>query len=193
MLPLAVTALLAGPLRLYAQLPADSGQHGFQAALGGRDGALAVSCAGCDDSRANAGAFLVRFGAAMDRKVVLGGEGDVWLHEEPAGQVSVTWVNLVAQVYPSPAGGLFVTSGLGFVGITADEDLGSLGTAHLEMMSPGLILGAGYDSAITSHIAFTPFVDFLQAFRGDAKVNGARTGVRLGATMVESGLSLSWR
>lgn len=67
------------------------------------------------------------------------------------------------------------------------------GSVKLETTNVGLVGEVGDDVHRAHGFSLTPYADFLFAAGADTKVNGASTGVNLGANLIHDALAASWR
>ena len=185
---LAVTALATATAA--AQGPGQSGFH-FAVALGG--GQMAITCGDCSRGRTNDYAMFVRAGGAVSPGVVLSGKATGWAHRDAGTSTRAGWLNLVAQIYPNPAGGFYLEGGVGLGRVSADVNRGVLGTARLAATGPGLEGGAGFDIHLSPAFSLTPYVSYLYQAKGRANINGTAIGEQLGANMIHFGFAASWR
>ncbi len=159
------------PSILSAQTPTRSG---FFVGFGGGPG----SFGGEDfEERSNSGTGFLRLGAALNDKILLGGEIEVWVKEEFGITVTNAGLNAVAYFYPDPMGGFYVKGGLGSAVI--EVDTGILGSASQNGV--GLTLGGGYDFGFGGSFALTPYAGVLFSKFEEGSSN-----------VISFGLSVNW-
>ena len=102
--------------------------------------------------------FALRLGGTVSPSVRLGGELFRWSADN--GPTTESTVGLLAnvQLYPSRRAGFYLKGGVGYGWSTVDFRDGSKATENGFMFNAG----AGYDFALTPHVALGPVVDFYQ-------------------------------
>jgi hypothetical protein len=103
--------------------------------------------------------FQLRLGGTPSRSVRLGGELFGWSADNGPNTERTVGLLLSGQFYPSLRDGLYLKGGLGMGWSTTDFNDGTGVTEN------GFIgnVGAGWDFALTPHVAVGPVIDFYQA------------------------------
>lgn len=167
---IALTLLWASPLLAqgYPQR-----REGFTAAFGLGMGSAGVTCDGCESDRETAPSVFLRLGGAYSPSLILGGEINAWTKSEDdadlGGEARVTMatINFVAQWYPAPARGFFVTGGLGLGTIRTEVDLEALpGTFSSRTTGLGYQVGTGWDFRVAPNISLTPYATLFGSAGG---------------------------
>ena len=168
------TSTVAFPSSAWAQ-----NREGGWFGVGGGFGTANVTCDDCGESdRESSGAGYLRGGGALNPRVLLGGEFNIWTKTfafEPGLDSTVNLYNFSGTVsfYPSVDRGFFVKGGAGVA--FADIDLKETGGSTITVdvgNGPGLIVGAGYDISLGRRVALTPAVNVWYGSLGDMKFQG---------------------
>jgi len=181
-------ALLLPLATIAAQTTNSEGHKGFHAAVGLGYGSAVATCNGCSSDRETNPAIMLRFGGAVNPGLVLSGEINGWSKEKNGATTTISWVNFVAQLYPTPTSGFYWKGGVGYAAATE-----TVAGAKAEAMGFGVVGGIGYDIAMGRSFSLTPYIDLLWMSKADAKFNGTSSGFDVGANLVHIGLSASWR
>lgn len=162
-----VAILLLGGVAAAQQTPRglvevanDSGRHGFWGALGIGAGGEAFDLRdgfGYSDELYRPTVSL-RLGGTPSRHLRLGGEILGWIDDQGRQTESITSFLFIAQLYPAPQTGLYLTGGLGLGRSEVDFDegfgVGDTGFAGL--------VGAGWEVRLGRRLYLNPAVDLLQ-------------------------------
>ena len=139
-----------------------SAQHpqtrkGFWVGFGFGWGSYGISCDGCSGlGREGSYTGNIRLGGTLSPHLLLGAEGIAWSKSENGGTVTAGNTSLAAFYYPKPAGGLFLSAG---VGLSRAEVSGSgVSAGHT---GPGFTAGAGYDLRIAANTSITPTLNWV--------------------------------
>jgi hypothetical protein len=183
----AVVLCLSLPIdALHAQSGDRSGAW-MNVGVGG--GSARVSCAVCRQARDIGPAGHVRFGGTVRPGVLIGGEVQVWTHQNGNDVRSLLGSALASvQLYPRPGSGFFLRGGLGYVRYTArdgDED----GPAAADL--PGLSVGAGYDLRLRGGLSLTNVITLLASSQGPFRRDGASIIDEVSVSMLQLGIGLT--
>src|SRR6266705_4909423 len=79
-----------------------------------------ISCSGCSGlGRESSFTGHIRLGGTVSPHLLLGAESIAWTKSEGGATVTAGNVSLAADYYPQPAGGLFLSAGVGFSRVEA--------------------------------------------------------------------------
>lgn len=154
--PAIVLALLVlGASVASAQRPQT--RKGFWINFGFGWGSYGISCSGCSGlGREGSYTGTLVMGGTLNPHLLLGGETIAWTKSEGGGTVTAGNVSLAAHYYPQPAGGLFLSAGVGFS--RAEVSGGGSSTGET---GPGFTVGAGYDLRVGTNVSITPVGNFV--------------------------------
>jgi hypothetical protein len=82
-------------------------------------------------------------------------ESIAWTKSEAGTTITAGNVSLAADYYPQPAGGLFLSAGLGFSRGEASSGGSSAGNT-----GPGFTIGGGYDVRVGANTSITPVANW---------------------------------
>ena len=152
-----VSALLAlGVSAASAQHPQT--RKGFWIGFGFGYGSYGISCSGCSGlGRESSFTGHIRLGGTVSPKLLLGMESIAWTKSEGGATVTAGNVSLAADYYPQPAGGLFLSAGVGFSRV----ETSSSGSPSNGSTGPGFTFGAGYDVRVSANTSVTPIANFV--------------------------------
>ena len=154
------TAIVLALLALGASVA--SAQHpqtrkGFWIGFGVGYGSYGISCNGCSGlGRESSFTGHVRLGGTIGPKLLLGAETIAWTKSEGGATITAGNVSLAADYYPQPAGGLFLSAGVGFSRAEVSGGGASAGNT-----GPGFTFGAGYDLRVSPNTSVTPIANFV--------------------------------
>jgi hypothetical protein len=177
-LPLAAL-LCAG--RAAAQSP-DSGTW---FGLGAGGGWTRVSCAICSTDRDLGPAGHLRIGTAIRPGLLVGA---AWTHrddEEEEIRETVATLAGVGTVYPRPGGPLYLKGGIGYIAYRATEEV----AANLI----GLVVGAGYEFAVSDGFAITNDLSLVATSFGALKNGDATAADDVSITVLRLGIGIRSR
>jgi hypothetical protein len=127
-------------------------RKGFWIGFGVGYGSYGFSCDGCSGiSRQGSYTGNIRLGGTINPHLLLGAESIAWSKSESGGTVTAANVSAAAFYYPKPAGGLFMSAGVGFSRAEASGSGISAGST-----GPGFTVGAGYDLRVGANTSITP-------------------------------------
>jgi hypothetical protein len=175
---LILTGLLAAAsLAILPSIVDAQDRSGFAFGIGGGYGSADATCDECGEgSRENSGAAYFKGGYTLREQVIVGGEFNLWTktYSFLDADTTVNMYNLSGTVtyYPQPNRGLFVKGGAGIAFVDTEVAVtGAKVTADLGK-GPGLIVGGGYDIAVSPRVSITPAVNFWYGHAGDLKLLG---------------------
>jgi hypothetical protein len=185
----ALLSFAAAPLfaqRSTSPLP----RWGVVAGFGFGGGSGAVTCPECHGSRMGRSAHG-RVGGALREDLLLMAELDGFASSTPSvaadAATSLIALNIVAQWYPNPARGYFVSAGVG--GGRVEADAPSLFADDVRSpIGAAFRIGTGYDFAVTRALAVTPFASFVHVDAGVPKNGTKRMSGRAFLVGVEANL-----
>ena len=155
------TAIVLAMLAL--GVSAASAQHpqtrkGFWIGFGFGYGSYGISCTGCSGlGRESSFTGHIRLGGTVGPKLLLGMESIAWTKSQGGATVTAGNVSLAADYYPQPAGGLFLSAGVGFSRV----ETSSSGSPSSGSTGPGFTFGAGYDVRVGANTSVTPIANFV--------------------------------
>ncbi|MDX1578128.1 MAG: hypothetical protein R3266_06575 [Gemmatimonadota bacterium] len=162
-------------------------RQGQLLAVGVGGGFDQVACEVCAGTPRSGLAGFLRFGGALNDRLVLAAELDGWTRTDEDTRQLLVALSAVVLLYADAEAGFHLRLGAGAVGFRASED----GEA-LTALTAGVSGGVGYDVPITESLSLTPFANLVLApfadldFNGDAAVGGATLG------LLHGGLALTW-
>lgn len=139
-----------------------SAQHpqtrkGFWIGFGVGYGSYGISCDGCSGlGRESSFTGHIRLGGTVSPKLLLGVESIAWTKSEGGNTITAGNVSLAADYYPQPAGGLFLSAGVGFSRAEVSGGGSSAGET-----GPGFTIGGGYDVRVSPNTSITPVANFV--------------------------------
>ncbi len=139
-----------------------SAQHpqtrkGFWIGFGLGYGSYGISCSTCSGlGRESSFTGHVRLGGTVSPHLLLGAESIAWTKSDQGVTITAGNVSLAADYYPQPAGGLFLSAGVGFSRVEASGGGSSSGNT-----GPGFTLGGGYDVRVSANTSVTPVANFV--------------------------------
>jgi len=167
-------------------------RDGFTISFGVGAGSAGVTCEGCDSDRETAPAVYLRLGGAYRPNLILGGEINGWSKQEEdqgvEGTITVATVNAIAQWYPEPAGGFFVSGGLGVGTMRVEAKIPGLATVSDRTTGFAYQAGAGYDIRLGKNFSLTPYATFFGTAGGKVESNNEK----IDANVAQIGLGFTW-
>ena len=155
-------------------------------------GRLRLTCATCTNIVAlNGPAYTATLGFAVSQNVLLGVQGQSWSGNGGARQRVRSAVAIV-QWYPWPAARFFVRSGVGIVQGTVSLTADTTGAHTARGTGVNLTVAAGYDLALTRHLAVAVQAATHVAALGDLAVGGAIASDVI-AYVSRIGVAVVWR
>ncbi len=185
-----VTVLAASSVTLQAQGAIEpSHRSPFHFSIGAGQGAVGVTCDGCDfdlSNRVNGFSGVMRIGGAVSNHLVLAAEGMGWIKNEAPIQRRIAAASVVALLYPSASAGFFVKAGLGYMRGVFENDGGYVASNGIAPQA-----GLGFDIPVGGGVALTPYVNALLSTNTSLDANGYNLPVTLNPYVVQAGMSLT--
>jgi len=167
-------------------------RNGFTVSFGLGGGSAGVTCSGCDNSRETSPSVYLRLGGAVRPNLVLAGEVNGWSKSSSDEGFDATFtiatVNFVAQWYPQPANGWFLSGGVGAGTIGTEIEVPGLGKLSDNTSGFGYQLGTGYDIRVGSNFSLTPFATYFATVGGKADSGGTK----IDGNVFHIGLGFTW-
>lgn len=165
-------------------------REGFTVSFGVGAGSAGATCTNCDSGRETAPSLYLRLGGAARPNLILAGEINGWSKTEEEIGVDVTLtvatVNFVAQWYPQPANGFFVSAGVGAGSMSVELKVPRQGTFTDRSSGFGYQVGTGYDIRMGRNFSLTPFATYFGTaggkFENSSKVDANVFHIGLGFT-----------
>src|SRR5207249_8006241 len=127
-------------------------RKGFWIGFGVGYGSYGISCSTCSGlGRESSFTGHVRLGGTVSPHLLLGAESIAWTKSDQGVTITAGNVSLAADYYPQPAGGLFLSAGVGFSRVEAGGGGGRSGTT-----APRRTLGGGLGARVSAHPARAP-------------------------------------
>ena len=180
---LAACLLVSVPAVLAAQARA---RHGSWFGIGLGRGSVRLSCTVCRDGRDGGTSGYLRAGATASRQVLVGGEVTVWAHSENQLDFLFGSVMAVVIVYPRPAKGFFLKTGLGLSRYTAEDP-----NIKVSSQAIAAAIGLGYDIPVTGGVLIVPFASFLGTTGGEVRVDQTMSGLSARTSLLQLGVGVT--
>ncbi len=180
----ALGALAPGAAFAQGDVPVRDGQW-IAVGLGG--GLDQVACGVCASTPKPGIAGHVRFGGTLSRRLLLGGEFDLWTRGDEGVRQFLASLGAVALFYADPDARFHLKAGAGAVGFRASEE-----GDELTALTFGITGGLGYDYPITETLSLTPFASLTLAPFADLKFNGDPAVGDATLGLLQAGLGLTW-
>ena len=184
----AIGALILSSGSLFAQGRPASNRSGQWLGFGLGLGMGRVSCAICVTNRNTSIAGYFKAGGTLNRRFLLGVEGDGWTRAED--DVDEHLLGLAVQLfyYPNPRKRLFYKVGLGAMLHRMDD-----GPTRLSTTAFGPTVGAGFDLPMSPTVSFTPFASvFVASLGGKIKANGETVRNDVSLMLIQLGVGVTW-
>jgi len=167
-------------------------RDGFTISFGLGGGTAGSTCDGCDSDRKTAPSGYLRLGGALRPGLILAGEINGWSKTETEqgleAELTIVTVNALVQWYPQPAGGFFVSGGIGAGSMALGVKLPTGPTVSDHTNGLGYQLGAGYDIRLARNFSLTPFATYFATAGG--KVDSS--GQKIDGNVFHVGLGFTW-
>ncbi len=171
-------------------------RNGFTISFGLGGGSAGATCEGCDSDRQSAPSGYLRIGGAVRQNLILAGEINGWSKEydEEGGTATLTiaTVNFVAQWYPQPTNGFFLSAGVGTGSMGIDIKVPGFGTLSDNTTGFGYQVGTGYDIRVGNNFSLTPFATYFATAGGKFDSNGFGSGAKVDGNVFHIGLGFTW-
>jgi hypothetical protein len=166
-------------------------RNGFTISFGFGGGSAGVNCSGCDNSRETSPSGYLRIGGAIRPNLILAGEANAWTKTSSDEGVDATFtigtVTFLAQWYPQPANGWFLSAGAGTGSIQTEVEVPGLGKFSDNKSGFGYQLGTGYDIRVGNNFSLTPFATYFATTGGKAA-----GGSKIDGNVFHFGLGFTW-
>jgi len=139
-----------------------SAQHpqtrkGFWIGFGLGYGSYGLSCSSCTGlGRESSFTGHLRLGGTVSPHLLLGLESIAWSKSQGGATITAANASFAADYYPQPAGGLFLSAGVGFSSTEA-----SSGGSSASNTGPGFTIGGGYDVRVGANTSVTPVANWV--------------------------------
>ena len=167
-------------------------RDGFTASFGIGAGSAGVTCDDCIGDRENSAAIYLRLGGAYRPSLILGGEINGWSKQSEdqgaEGTITIVTVNAIAQWYPQPATGFFLTGGLGVGSLQVEAKIPGLATISDRTTGLGYQFGTGYDFRLGRNFSITPYATYFGTAGGKVESSNEK----LDANVAQVGLGFTW-
>lgn len=168
-------------------------RQGLNISFGFGGGSAGATCSGCDTDRETAPSMYLRIGGAVRPSFVLAGEVNGWSKSETQqgveGTLTIATVNALAQWYPQPANGFFLSGGLGVGSMKMEIKSPGLGSFSDNTNGLGYQVGTGYDIRVAGTFSLTPYVTYFGTAGGKVESSNEK----LDGNVLQFGLGFSWR
>ena len=153
-------------------------RDGFWFGIGGGGGSAAITCDDCDEGRENSGVAGIRLGWTLTKRLLIGGELNVWdkafaVDEGVKATAGLYNVAGTLTFYPKVTSGFFVKGGAGMSAADLQFNVAGTNVTVDVGTGPGLIAGAGYDFRVGRKVSVTPAVNVWYGQLGDVSLAGA--------------------
>jgi opacity protein-like surface antigen len=168
-------------------------RDGFTISFGLGGGTAGATCDGCDTDREGAPTGYLRLGGALRPGLILAGEINGWTKSETEqgveAELTILTINALVQWYPRPAGGFFVSGGLGAGTMALDVKIPNAVTVSDHTNSAlGYQFGAGYDIRLARNFSLTPFATYFGTAGGKLDSSGGK----IDGNVFHFGLGFTW-
>lgn len=179
---LAILLILAiGAPALEAQRP--NTRQGFWISFGLGAGSLDLGGDVEDFARETGLSGYLRLGGTLSQTILIGGETNGWVKTIDGVTTQVGFLGPVAVFYPSATGSFYIKTAVGI--LTVEEDFIS-GTGFATS------LGIGNEFRVGNNFSIVLFLNGIQSFGVEAKVDGMSTGINVDPNLVQLGVGVAW-
>jgi hypothetical protein len=139
------------------------------------NGGLGYGSLGCGGCGTRTGSVSGNFslGGTLNKNAILGVGMSGWTKSEFGTTLTVGTLDLRARFYPAPAGGFFLTGGVG-VG-TVSAGISGIGAGSETGLA--ILLGLGYDFRVAPNVSVTPFWNGFAVRTSNTSPNVGQLGV----------------
>jgi hypothetical protein len=171
-------------------------RNGFTISFGLGGGSAGATCEGCSSDRESAPSGYLRIGGAVRPNLVLAGEINGWSKEYDelgsTATLTIATVNFVAQWYPQPSNGFFLSGGAGTGSMGIEIRVPGAGKFSDNTTGFGYQLGTGYDIRLGSNFSLTPFATYFATAGGKFDAGGFGSGAKVDGNVFHIGLGFTW-
>lgn len=157
-----LTTLVLVALALVPEVRAQAAPGGLWLGLGVGGGVSTSSEFSGSDRWA--GAFYARVGGTLSQRAQLGGEFIVWAKKRTSGSPARGNVSLVALLYPTETGTVFLKAGAGLAVAALLRQAPAGGVTTRDAQGLGLSAGAGGQLRLGRSVSLTPNLDVLYQY-----------------------------
>jgi hypothetical protein len=181
---LASALLLAASTPLSAQKAAE--RHGIWVGAGLGVGSAKLSCEICRLDRTGGTAGYLRAGATVSKAILVGLEATGWYKSKDDIDQLLGSLQAVVLLYPKPASGFYLKSGLGISQFSAKDNQDEVSSQALSMQ-----FGVGYEVAMGRGLSIVPYANFLGSTGGDVRFNDTVSGLSANTSLLQVGVGLT--
>jgi len=188
---LALTALAAAPVLAQGN---PQTRQGFTISFGLGAGTAGATCEGCGSDREWAPSAYLRLGGTVKPNLILAGEVNGWTKSETDADtdieatITISTVNFVAQWYPDPMQGFFVSGGVGLGTVAAEATIPGFGKVSDNTSAFGYQVGTGYDFRVGKNFSLSPFATYFATVGGKTDASGEK----IDGNVFHFGLGFTW-
>jgi hypothetical protein len=169
----------------------NAARQGFTVSFGLGAGSAAASYEGNTTERISGPSGYLRVGGAVSPTLVIAGESHGLTRKDGTLTSHFGYLLAIAQWYPQPSGGFYVSGGLG-LGVIREDDSDPGFDYELQSVGAAAQVGLGYDVRMTRNFSLTPYVNFLGMGGGKPSLNGQGQSGTMSANAVQFGLGFTW-
>ena len=184
MAALAGALLLTSTTSLSAQRAA--ARHGVWVGAGVGLGSARLSCDICRIDRTGGTAGYLRAGATISKSILVGLEATGWYKSKSDIDQLLGSLHAVVLLYPKPASGFYLKSGLGISQFSAKDDQDEVSSQALSVQ-----FGVGYEVAMGRGLSIVPYANFLGSTGGDVRFNDTVSGLSANTSLLQFGVGLT--
>jgi len=184
MAALAGALLLTSTTSLSAQRAAE--RHGVWVGAGVGLGSARLSCDICRIDRTGGTAGYLRAGATISKSILVGLEATGWYKSKSDIDQLLGSLHAVVLLYPKPASGFYLKSGLGISQFSAKDDQDEVSSQALSVQ-----FGVGYEVAMGRGLSIVPYANFLGSTGGDVRFNDTVSGLSANTSLLQFGVGLT--
>lgn len=181
---LAACLVLVSAASLEAQRAAI--RKGFWLGAGVGAGSARLSCQICESSRDGGPTGYLRLGATINRAILVGVEGSAWYESENDIDRMLGSVMAIVLLYPKPANGFFIKTGLGISQYSAKDQDDEVSSQALSGM-----VGVGYEVPMGRTLSIVPFANFLGSTGGDVRFNNTVSDLSANTSLLQFGVGVT--
>ena len=164
-------------------------REGLSYSFGVGYGWCRVGCQNCIGQRDGGPSLLAGIGVATSESLVIGLEATGWGRQDDEVRRVHGTASLQANWYPNPRGRMYLTFGGGATFYRASDG----GSTALTSTSFGPRVGMGIDLPAGPNSTLTPFVRYSQTLYGNLRFGDGVAISDAGFSLVQVGLSVTWR
>jgi hypothetical protein len=181
---LASAVLFVSAVPLAAQRAAE--RHGVWIGAGLGRGSARLSCEICRIDRTGGTTGYLRAGATVSKAVLVGLEATAWYKSRNNIDQLLGSLQAVVLLYPRPASGFYLKTGLGISQFSAKDDEDEVSSQALAVQ-----IGVGYEVAMGRGLSIVPFANFLGSTAGDVRFNDTVSGLSANTSLLQFGVGVT--